>query len=126
ARRARPPATTNRHAPHRRGSEGADRANSAKHAELSARPGAVSASAAAICDAKQCRHHKDLPCHTTVARSGVFVREFLGSFDGVGQGLRFFAYRLETSNTAYPRSSWLAGTTHSPLADIRMCRRFGH
>ncbi len=28
---------------------------------------AVSASAATICDAKQCRHHKDLPCHSSAA-----------------------------------------------------------
>ena len=62
---------------------------------------AVSASAAEICEAKQCRHHNDLPCHTTVARSGVFVREFLGSFDGVGQGLRFsrIGWRRRTLRT---------------------------
>jgi hypothetical protein len=29
----------------------------------------VSASAAAICDAKQCRHHKDLPCRSNAALS---------------------------------------------------------
>jgi hypothetical protein len=29
----------------------------------------VSASAAAICDAKHCRRHKDLPCHSGAALS---------------------------------------------------------
>jgi hypothetical protein len=30
---------------------------------------AVSASAGTICDAKQCRHHKDLPAHSRAART---------------------------------------------------------
>jgi hypothetical protein len=35
-------------------------------------------SAVAICDAKQCRHHKDLPCHSSAALSGRF--ESAGAF----------------------------------------------
>jgi hypothetical protein len=51
---------------------------------------AVSASAEAIWDAKQCRHHKDLPCHRTLKEScgrwHVFVRSFLGSFEQIRHG----------------------------------------
>jgi hypothetical protein len=37
---------------------------------LARRHEARSASAAAIRDAKQCRHHKDLPCHSNTALVG--------------------------------------------------------
>jgi hypothetical protein len=40
---------------------------------------ARSASAAAICDAKQCRHHKDLPCHSSASL-------FLSLLESAGAG----------------------------------------
>src|SRR6516225_3625114 len=57
---------------------------------------AFSASAAAICDAKQCWHHKDLPCHSSPARSQTDL-ESAGAFMSGGSRYRFdeFAGRTD-------------------------------